>query len=160
MDILAKLRLANGLIMSKIIYMIQVWGSASPKWIKEVQLLQNKAAIYVRNGNRYSKISNLLAECKWLSVYQLVKYHSLLTLWKLYTLNRSSILLNRVAEESVNNTVLLTHGGRILLSQSAWRVRAVNDWNTLPLELREETNLNKFKGSLKTWILNNTRLKI
>ena len=83
LDTKARLKLANGLIMSKIIYMIQVWGSIRPSWVKEIQRLQNRAARFVLRKNRYEKISSLLDGCKWLSISQLIVFHSILLLWKI-----------------------------------------------------------------------------
>jgi hypothetical protein len=40
-----RLMVANGIFMSKLCYLIQLWGSADKYLIKALQVLQNKAAI-------------------------------------------------------------------------------------------------------------------
>ena len=73
--------------MSKICYMIQIWGSTRPSWINQIQRIQNKAARYVLRKNRYTKISELMTGCKWLSVNQLNNYHLILLLRKVWFSN-------------------------------------------------------------------------
>ena len=75
LDTAARLKLANGITMSKITYMINIWGLTRPSWINHIQRIQIKAACYVQKANRYTKISKPLSDCKWLSVNQLNVYH-------------------------------------------------------------------------------------
>ena len=46
-----RLLLANGMLISKIIYLIPVWGGAETKYLKQLQVLLNKAARYVTGKN-------------------------------------------------------------------------------------------------------------
>ena len=161
----ARLRLANGIIMSRIVYLIQLWGTCKECWLREMQKVQNKAARYVTRLPRHTKVSVLLQECGWLSITQLVVYHSVLLLWKLFRENRSSHLLKRVVTTShrgrnlQTGDRLYTRQGRILLSNLSWRVNSVTWWNDMPELLRTERRLNVFKGSLRHWVRQNTRLK-
>ena len=66
--------IANGIVMSRIIYVIQVWGGTKDYLIKTLQILQNKAARFV---TKLDIFTSLLLQCVWLSVQQLVEYHSL-----------------------------------------------------------------------------------
>ena len=90
----AQLKLANGIIISKIIHMISIWGSTRPSWINWVQRIQNKAAHYVLKSNRYTKISKLPLECNWLSVNQRNTYHSVILLRKVWYSQALSVLRN------------------------------------------------------------------
>ena len=157
LDTKARLKLANGLIMSKIIYMIQVWGSIRPSWVKEIQRLQNRAARFVLRKNRYEKISSLLDGCKWLSISQLIVFHSILLLWKIIRKGTWNALKNGILVR--NNHKIKKIKGRIFLTRDSWKRRSIVIWNTLPLIMRRETELSVFKGSLRTWIKQNTRLK-
>ena len=60
LDMKSRLKLANGIIISKMIYMINLWGSTRPTWIRKIQIIQNMAARYVTRENRYTRISTLL----------------------------------------------------------------------------------------------------
>ena len=156
-DTQARLKLANGLIMSKIIYMIQLWGSIRPSWIMELQRLQNRAARFVLRKNRYEKVSTLLDGCKWLSVSQLITFHSVLLLWKCinkgkWNALKNGLILNR-------NYTVRKIKGRIQLTKDSWKCRTITIWNSLPIMMRRENEQVLFKGSLRTWVKQNTCLK-
>ena len=53
----SRLRLANALIILKICYGIQVWGTCKVTWIKMVQIVQNKAVRYVTKLLKHTKVN-------------------------------------------------------------------------------------------------------
>ena len=67
--------------MSKILYVIQIWGSTKITWIRKMQIVQNLAARFVTQMGRHTRREKLLKECKWLSINQLVVYHSLMLMY-------------------------------------------------------------------------------
>ena len=66
----------NGIFISRHIYVIQLCCGAREYLLKMLKVLQNKAGRFV------SKLEKLLKQCGWLSVKQLVDFHSLVTLFK------------------------------------------------------------------------------
>ena len=158
LDRKARLRLANGIVMSKIVYMIQLWGCTRPSWLNLVQRLQNRAARYVLQASRYTRMSKLLADCGWMSVFQLSVYHSILMLWKCWNMNDWNVLRWRLIQRNDGSFIPLR--GRIQLTRDGWKHSTVQRWNELPEQLRKDQDFASFKGSLRTWILQNTRLKV
>ena len=63
--------LANSLIISKIIYMIPVWGGTHTVHIKKVQVILNKTARYVLNGGKSWSANKLMTACNWLGVVRI-----------------------------------------------------------------------------------------
>ena len=63
--------IANGLFMSKLLYLIPLWGGCKEFLIKALQVVQNKAARFVANRGQLTSTKMLLKECGWLSVAQL-----------------------------------------------------------------------------------------
>ena len=51
----SKLLLSNGLIVSKICYLIQVWGSTHKSDIRKVQTILNQTARFVTNSSKRTK---------------------------------------------------------------------------------------------------------
>ena len=92
----AKLKLAHGYIMSHIIYGIQVWGlHCRPSVIKRVQSVQNNTMKWITG--RYSDCTKeLLTATKWMSVFQLAIYHSLLLYWKINFCNKLERMVKRL----------------------------------------------------------------
>ena len=60
--------IANGIVLSRIIYVIQIWGGTHDYLLKMLQILQNKAARFVTNLDIFTSQAKLLQQCGWLSV--------------------------------------------------------------------------------------------
>ena len=71
-----RLMIANGIFLSKLIFQISLWGGAEEYLLQALQIIQNKAARFVAQRNRYTPVSELLRQCGWLSVRQLAFFHS------------------------------------------------------------------------------------
>ena len=161
---------ANGLFQSKLIYLIPLWGGCEKFLLKGLQTVQNRAARVITRLGIYTSTKTLLRECCWLSVTQLVFFHSVVLLHKT-RLAKSPRFLYEMAKEmpepkydtrASREKKLLTTGDQMPSQQLSWnsfRWRAVRSWNMLPLSLREVTNISKFKRDLKHWIMENVEIE-
>jgi hypothetical protein len=151
--------IANGIVISRIIYVIQIWGGTNEYLLKMLQVLQNKAARFVTKLDIFTSQEKLLKQCGWLSVKQLVEYHSLVLIFKtklekkpvsLYkTLNKK---FNYQTRAATSGSVLFNHSISGDIAKMAFISRSTKVWNTLPPQVKQAVNLRKFKGKLKTWI--------
>ena len=66
---------AEGIFMSKLIYLMPLWGGCELYLIRSLQVIQNKAARAVTKSGWYTSTKDLLQQCGWLSVNQLIAYH-------------------------------------------------------------------------------------
>ena len=74
--------IADGIFMSKLVYLIPLWGGSSKGLIKSLQNLQNKAARAVSKMDWFTPTTELLRQCGWMSVHQLSVYHTLILVYK------------------------------------------------------------------------------
>ena len=81
-DFKTRKMLADGLFMSKLVYLIPLWGGCEKFLIKALQIIQNKAARSVTKLGIFTPVQTLLRQCGWLSVNQLVFYHTVILLFK------------------------------------------------------------------------------
>jgi len=110
-------------------------------------------------------IATLLNQCGWLSIRQLVLYHSLLQVYKtkhtknpeyFYTkFSKKFPYRTRFAEGSTIKQDEIVHSE---LAKSNFTYRATCEWNELPIEIRQAPKLVRFKKMLKKWILVNIPL--
>ena len=78
-----KLMVANGVIMSKLVYLITVWGGAQKYLVNRLQVQQLTAARVVCGyQSHYWSRRQLLDRVKWLSVRQLIFFHTALQAYK------------------------------------------------------------------------------
>ena len=141
------LLLANGLLISKIVYLIPMWGGLPAKDARQIQTIMNKCARMILGRSRRTRSRILMTNCKWLYFVELVKFHSLLAMWKLHHLNTPYHLRSKFSTDQDHN--MNTTGGRIKTSRKSFRWRTSTDWNNLPSTLREEDKLRTFKNQSK-----------
>ena len=88
--------IATGLVMSSLTYIVQAYGSCSEYLLNMLQIQQNIAARLVTKLPWFTSTSTLLMQCGWLSVRQLVKYHSLTLLFKIVQKNTPVNLYSKI----------------------------------------------------------------
>ena len=77
-----RLMVANSCFMSIIIYMVSVWGGTEDYIVRAVQVMQNKAARCVTKQSWFTPTKRLLLQCNWLSIKQLIFFHTALQVWR------------------------------------------------------------------------------
>ena len=78
-----RLMVGNGVFNSALIYLIQLWGGTQDYLIKALQISQNKAMRYITQRSWFTPTRLLLKQCNWLSVRQLLCYHTIITIDRL-----------------------------------------------------------------------------
>ena len=74
---------ANEIFMSVlIIYLIPLWGGCEDYLVRALQVLQNRAARQVTKMNWFTPTRRLLNQCGWLSIRQLIFYHSAVAIFR------------------------------------------------------------------------------
>ena len=151
--------LANGIFLSKLSYMLAVWGGCSAVLKKSLQIIQNKVARVVTKLDWSTSTELLLRQMGWLSVNQLIFYHSVLLVYKVKMTQRPRYLFNMFSWSYQYNTRqaesgLIKHLGKLKLdiSKNSFKWRAAKDYNQLPVEIRASPTIAFFKSRVKGWI--------
>ena len=157
--------IANGIVMSKLVYLIQVWGGCHNYLIHALQLVQNRAARLVTQLNRYTSVNKLLQQCGWLSVHQLVQYHILLLVYQVKHEKKPTYFSDKLNLEFNRETRLATSGGirrcgtnKFSRTQSGFISKGSQYWNVLPFEIRQSKSKTSFKVKINEWIRRNVPL--
>ena len=157
---------ANGIIMSQIIYLIQAWGGCSDYLIAAIQVIQNRAARLVTKLDWYTSTSTLLNQCGWLSVRQLIIYHSLLMIFKIKTDKKPVYFHQKISKQfnyktrfASDNSVKIDQQVKKEISQQKFLYKFSKQWNELPSEIKHEQNVKQFKVKLKLWVRSNVPVK-
>ena len=149
--------LANGIFLSKLSYMIAIWGGCGIVLRKSLQIIQNKAARFVTKLDWTSSIGTLLGQVGWLSVNQLIFYHSVVLVYKV-KMTRSPMYIDNMfnwsymynTRQAESGLIKITGKPKLNVSRSSFRIRAANYYNQLPTEIRGSATLNSFKSNMKT----------
>ena len=154
-----RLMIANGIFMSKLVYLIHLWGNSSKYLLKSIQILQNRAARVVTGYSWWTPVRRLLKDCKWLSVNQLVFYHTTLQTHKILISGKPYYLKQNFNTEHPYRTRQATGGGiwrgEEDLTGKGFSSRGAQSYNSLPPDIRSCRTLNTFKYKLRRWVATN-----
>ena len=143
----SRLMIANSLIQSRIIYLIPLWGGTYPTNIKKVQTLINNVARWITNSGKRTKTRVLMEKCNWLSATELIKYHSVITMWKVIWFKKPEQVYDNIA--ITEDLLVRTDKPRLLTCQQGFTWRTGELWNSLPQQIRDIRSLPSFRRQLK-----------
>ena len=157
-----RLMVANSCFMSNITYMVVLWGGTESYIIRAVQLIQNKAARCVTRQSWFTPTRLLLLQCNWLSIKQLIFFHTALQVWRVRTSQApvyifSKLQLSRTRSAAQGN--LLVPVVEKALSSKSFMVRSADTWNMLPQSIRSIKTPATFKIKMKQWIKANVDIE-
>ena len=147
-------------------YLITLWGGCGAGLRKSLQVILNKADRVVTRLDWTTSTKELLSQCGWLSVDQLIFYHSVLQLHKvrlsrtpmyLYTMHNSWLYQYRT-RQAENELVQIRGRPKLELSRLSFKWRAANYYNQLPGDIRKCSCIKSFKVKVKIWIRANISL--
>ena len=151
LPIKSRLILANGLFISKLLYLLPMWGGLMNRDCRKIQRLLNKCARMVLGRNRKTRTRKLMQECNWLYFTELVSYHSVIQLYKIINSNKPVNLCNKFSI-TPESRILITPG-RLNIARNSFKWRSVHTWNELPSHVIECTKLSGFKKALRRHII-------
>ena len=114
-----------------------------------------------RIDNRYTPVQDLLGQCGWLSVRQLVFYHSVILIFKTLQTKHPKYIYNKLATQFPYNTRLAQSDSvrmgpefksKLDLTEKSFMNRATDSFNRLPEYLRKISKIETFKIKLKQWV--------
>ena len=121
--------IANGIFMSKLIYLMPVWAGCEDYLTKALQVIQNKVARSVTKRNIFTPTKTLMKECGWLTVKQLMVYHILVQIQKTIQSQTPEYLYTRVSIQLSQLEALTTMGqGSMLVGDSGSYQGLRHDW--------------------------------
>ena len=156
-----RLMVANGVVMSKLVYLITVWGGAQQYLLKALQVQQCTAARTVCGyfSRGWSK-KKLLDRLGWLSIMQLIYYHTVIQAHKTIQTGKPSAIHQSISTQHPYRTRsdasgLIRFGeqfrGDSSLVSSSFKHRAVHCYNAVPVNVRTGS-LATVKYKLRKWI--------
>ena len=162
-----RLMVANGIFMSKLCYLVQLWGGCDEYLLSALQIIQNRAARTVSRLSWFTPVRILLKKCKWLSVRQLILYQSIILTHKIASTGSPASLAEKMSTSHPYNTRQANSGsiryGEQFSSSderghSSFCYRGTKDYNRIPAFIRSTKFLPSFKYKLRKWIEENIPL--
>ena len=108
----------------------------------------------------YSRL--LLQQCNWLSIKQLIVFHTAVQVWKVKQCSvPSSInsMLTHMHTRSGKEGTLAIPWMNSVLGGKSFLVRGPVTWNMIPVDIRNHKSIKQFKSKLRAWIMHNVDLE-
>ena len=162
-----RLMVANGIVMSKLSYLIQLWGGCDSYLQHALQLLQNRAARVVTGQGRFTPIRKLLKDCNWLSVKQLIFFQTTALVHKVILTGSPQYLKERLStshpyrtRQSSTGSIRFaeTFGCTKDTAHDSFCYRGTKEYNTIPASIRASRTLATFKTKLRDWVKGNVSI--
>ena len=119
-----------------------------------LQVQQNKAAQIVLNFPPRTSRDLMFDKLKWLTVSQLIAYHTAITVHRVRLSKSPEHLANLLCRENHNGHIILKNP-KLQVYKDSFIFRGGILWNKLPRELRSCLTFPKFKSDLKGLITGN-----
>ena len=153
---------ANGIIMSYLSYLIPLYGGCPDYLLNSLQVLQNRAARQVTKSSWYTPSRTMLQQIGWLSVRQMIAYHSLILVYKAKQDKKPTYIYDKISTPFNVNTRLARSNGikenwrmKSKIGKQSFIARATTEWNRLPPDIRTTSSLKIFKKKLRIYVRQN-----
>ena len=136
--------------------MVAVWGGTETCIIKAVQLMQNRAARSITKLGWFTPIKTLLDQCNWLSINQLIFYHTAIQVWKVKASECPVYINSKYNPSSTRSSIqgtLLVPVVEKSTSSKSFIVRSASKWNHLPQDMRNSKDLSNLKSNIEKKVL-------
>ena len=149
-----RLTITTGIFNSVLVYCLPLFGGCTKEQIHDLQVLQNKAAQIVAHKPPFTSRKLLYDQIGWMTVSQLVVYHTLLMIFKIRKSGEPEYLAGFLLKESRTGRIMEPNI-KLGLAQRSFCMRGSSHWNSLPPTVRNSVKLREFKLKLKPWITQN-----
>ena len=152
MDRVNKKSIVQGMFNSVLCYCLPLFGGSSNTEISGLQVLQNRAAKIVLNFPPRSSRDIMFDKLTWLTVRQLIAYHTLITVYRIRASQEPEHLAEMLSRDNHNGHIVVKNT-RLELYRKSFVFRGSLLWNRLPGSLRIENKLSIFKKGVRSWVL-------
>ena len=153
---------ANALVMSHILYHIQLYGGCSQNLLSAIQVQQNRAARSVCKLPWRTNTNVLLKQLGWMNIKQMVAFYSIKSFHKTKHTGLPKYIHEAISTPFIAKTRTARTGGirdarhfTTAIGQASFIPRTIEQWNNLPIVIRMEIDPHAFSTKLKEWVINN-----
>ena len=149
--------IVQGVFESVLCYCLPLFGGCNSVNLDSLQSLQNRAARIALNLPSTSNRVSMFQELNWLTIRQLVVYHTLLSVYRIRVSGQPDDLARCLRRENYRGKILVQNC-RLELYRRSFIPRGSTLWNRLPSNIRMVPNQEMFKREIKGWIKNNIKM--
>ena len=143
--------ICNGLLLSKMTYLMPLWGSSADIYIQRAQIILNTAARWITGLGHETRIRSLMTAVNWLTMKEQILMSTLIQTWKTVHLGIPPRLLERMSV--TEDLLILIDGPRLQFSTHCYHWQAADSRNNLGIKLRQIRSISMFRKQIRIHIL-------
>ena len=139
-------------------YFIQIYPLPTPPHFSSTNSLicaDSKIADVRKEGRKEGRTEQRFIyiddKLEWMTVNQLVLYHSLIAVYRIRQTNEPEYLANFLKNDNFRGQIIVPFTN-LTLCQRSFCYRAAENWNVVPYMIRSLQRLDSFKRELKKWV--------
>ena len=145
---------SEGIFGSVMLYCLPLIGGCSKTEINNLQILQNRAAQVITRQPPRSNRDAMYDKLDWLSVNQLVSYHTLLQVHRVRYNQEPEYLYRHLGGNGRSSRIPIPRLS-LTLTKESFMYRGAHLWNSIPSRIRQKEKIASFKMELREWIKEN-----
>ena len=145
--------ITEGWFQSVLIYCLPLFGGCSEYELDSLQVIQNKIARIITRSHQRRHRADMYDQLEWLTVRQLVMYHTLITIFRIRTTGEPDKLYTIFSNENRSSKIIIPMSN-LTLYRKSFAYRGIQSWNLLPEDMRNLVKIVQFKRKVKNWIFN------
>ena len=146
--------ITQGIFNSILVYCLPLFGGCDKSELTSLQVLQNKAAQIVTRSPPRAVRNPMFDKLDWLSVNQLVVYHTLLQVYNIRSSREPEYLSQALRDDNRNVNIIISNTD-LSLAKNSFVFRGAKLWNNLPPNIRNNFKISKFKKESRKWVKEN-----
>ena len=146
--------ISEGMFNSVLGYCLPLFGGCDMGEIRNIQILQNKAAQMVTHSASRAQRNPMYDELDWMTVNQLVRYFTLLAVFRIRATGEPEYRAASLKNDNIYGKIIVQNT-RLTLAQKSFKIRGACNWNALPSSIKTIEKIGSFKKEVKKWIKQN-----
>ena len=143
--------IVQGVFNSVLCYCLPLFGGCNQAELNQLQVQQNRAAQVVLNYPPRNTRNLMFDKLGWMSVLQLISYHTLITVYKIRHSREPEYLANMLAKQNYRGKIIIKNS-KLSPYRNSFVFRGAELWNKLPENLRTAGKISSFKKGLRVWV--------
>ena len=149
-----KKNIVQGVFNSVLCYSVPLFGGCNKAELNLLQIQQNRAAQCVLNFPPRTSRCILFDKLGWLTVEQLIAYHTLITVYRIRMKKEPEYLADHLLRDNIYGRIIVKNC-KLGLYRNSFVYRGSTLWNRLSRDMRSEMRIGPFKRKLKNWLESN-----
>ena len=112
----------------------------------DLQVIQNQVVRLITKSSRLENRETMFDQVGWLTVFQLIRYHTILTIYRIRKSGEPENLFKYLCLDNRNGNIIIPQSS-LTLYRNSFIYRGIIDWNNIPKPTRSLEKIGHFNNN-------------